>query len=81
MNNIEHFNDIFDIIDDNHDPLEYTNDELNKYFFNGHFKFMINEEETIDPDNIDNDMNDSEVMTCRNTEHKTNTKTLFVTFR
>ena len=44
------FNDIFDILDDNNDTLEYTDAELNRYFLSGHLKSIIEEEEMMDFD-------------------------------
>lgn len=43
--------DMFHIVDDNKDPLQYTDEELNKYFFSGYLKSSINHEEYLDFNN------------------------------
>ena len=51
--------DIFDIIDDDNDPLQYKDDELNQYFFSGHLNSRIygdEEEEAMDDDNFKDDV-------------------------
>ncbi|CAF2084607.1 unnamed protein product [Rotaria magnacalcarata] len=54
-NTDEDFDDIFDIFDDDKDTLEYTNEELNKYFYSGHLPARVYEEETTDDDSFKDD--------------------------
>ncbi|CAF1603708.1 unnamed protein product, partial [Rotaria magnacalcarata] len=56
-NTVEDFDDIFDIVDDDNDTLEYEEDELNKYYLSGHLNSMAHEDEMIDDDSYDNDLN------------------------
>ncbi|CAF4640625.1 unnamed protein product [Rotaria socialis] len=56
-NTVEDFEDMFDIVDDDNDTLEYTEDELNKYYLSGHLNSMTHEDEMIDDDSYDNDLN------------------------
>ncbi|CAF4465194.1 unnamed protein product, partial [Rotaria magnacalcarata] len=56
-NTVEDFDDIFDIVDDDNDSLEYEEDELNKYYLSGHLNSMAHEDEMIDDDSYDNDLN------------------------
>ena len=51
---------MFDIIDDNNDELEYTDEELNRYFQLGHLNSIIDDEELIDDASV-TDMLDIEV--------------------
>ena len=52
----DEFDDIFDIIDDALDTLEYTDEELNRFFLSGHLPSMISEEEqTMDDDSFKDD--------------------------
>ncbi|CAF4754340.1 unnamed protein product, partial [Rotaria sp. Silwood2] len=48
-------------IDDMNDGLQYTTDELNRYFQSGHLKSTINEEEIIE-DDIHNDSDHIEII-------------------
>ena len=59
-NTMEQFDDIFDIIDENSDTLEYTTEELNRYFESGHLNSIIGEEEIIEDESL-NDMNSIQV--------------------
>ena len=47
---IEEFDDIFDIVDDDYDTLEYTNGELNQYFKSGHLNSIVNEDDNFNDD-------------------------------
>ncbi len=49
---MEWYEDIFDILDENHDTLEYTTEELNRYFTSGHINSTIDEEEMIEDDSL-----------------------------
>ena len=60
-NIIEGLDDIFDIVDDDNDTLEYEEDELNKYYLSGHLNSIEHEDEMIDDDSYDNDSNVIEV--------------------
>ena len=51
---MEQFDTIFDIIDENNDSLEYTTEELNRYFQSGHLNSIIDEEEIIDKNCFNN---------------------------
>lgn len=51
----DEFDDIFDISDDALDTLEYTDEELNRFFLSGHLPSMISEEETMDDDSFKDD--------------------------
>ncbi|CAF3327476.1 unnamed protein product [Rotaria socialis] len=44
-NKDEEFDDIFDVVDDALDTLEYTDEELNRYFLSGHLPSIVSEEE------------------------------------
>ncbi|CAF1450004.1 unnamed protein product [Rotaria sordida] len=62
MNSIdmEEFHDMFDTIDENNDELEYTTDELNRYFFEvGHINSLIDESEIIEIDSLNDDNDDN----------------------
>ncbi|CAF3440255.1 unnamed protein product [Rotaria socialis] len=61
-NTDEEFDDIFNIFDDNKDTLEYTDEELNKYFYSGHLSAIVYEEETIDDDSLKDDDDDDDVV-------------------
>ncbi|CAF4936584.1 unnamed protein product, partial [Rotaria socialis] len=56
-NTVEDFDDMFDIVDDENDTLEYAEDELNKYYLSGHLNSMEHEDEMIDDDRYHNDLN------------------------
>ena len=45
---MEWYETMFDILDENDDTLEYTTEELNRYFTSGHLNATINEEEGED---------------------------------
>ena len=50
---IHGWNDIFEISDETQDELEYTIEEVNRYFQSGHLKISIlDEEEIIDDDSL-----------------------------
>ncbi|CAF4608751.1 unnamed protein product, partial [Rotaria sp. Silwood2] len=59
--NVKPYKDIFDTIDDMNDGVQYTTDELNRYFQSGHLKSTINEEEIIE-DDILNDSDHIEII-------------------
>ena len=48
-------NDMFDIMDEDHDELKYSTKELDRYFEQGHLHSMMEEEEEemIDDDSYD----------------------------
>ncbi|CAF2115944.1 unnamed protein product [Rotaria magnacalcarata] len=56
-NTVEDFDDMFDIVDDENDTLEYAEDELNKYYLSGHLNSMEHEDEMIDDDRYHNNLN------------------------
>ena len=50
---IHGWNDIFEISDETQDELEYTIEEVNRYFQSGHLKnSILDEEEIIDDDSL-----------------------------
>ena len=50
---IHGWNDIFEISDETEDELEYTIEEVNRYFQSGHLKSsVLDEEEIIDDDSL-----------------------------
>ncbi|CAF3826272.1 unnamed protein product [Rotaria sp. Silwood1] len=54
LNPMKPYNDMFDIMDDTNDGLQFTSDELNRYFLSGHLKPTINEDEVLEIDTFDN---------------------------
>lgn len=47
-------NEMFHVLDQNNDELEYTDAELNRYFLSGHVNTLVGDEELIKPiDEID----------------------------
>jgi hypothetical protein len=48
-------NDIFDIIDDDTDQLEYTTEQLSRYFQVGHINSMYDEEKMVEDDSLNDD--------------------------
>lgn len=50
---MECYEDMFDILDENHDDLEYTVEELNRYYTSGHIHSTMDEEEMIEDDDIE----------------------------
>jgi len=48
-------NDIFDIIDDDTDELEYTTEQLSRYFQVGHINSMYDEEKMVEDDSFNDD--------------------------
>ena len=44
------YDTIFDVYDDNNDTLEYTSEELNRYFYSSEQQTTMDEEETIADD-------------------------------
>lgn len=57
---MEQYDIIFDVIDENNDSLEYTTEELNRYFESDHLNSVIDEEESIEYDYF-NDCNNIQV--------------------
>ena len=53
--------DTFDTIDDNNDGLQFTTEELNRYFLSGHLQSVMYEEEMIDNDDYLSDLDNIEV--------------------
>ena len=50
---IHGWNDMFEISDETEDELEYTIEEVNRYFQSGHLKrSILDEEEIIDDDSL-----------------------------
>jgi hypothetical protein len=49
---MEWYEDIFDVLDENQDALEFTTEELNRYFTSGHINAMMGEEEMIEDDSL-----------------------------
>ena len=50
---IHGWNDIFEISDETENELEYTVEEVNRYFYSGHLKnSILDEEEIIDDDSL-----------------------------
>ncbi|CAF3740877.1 unnamed protein product [Rotaria sp. Silwood1] len=48
------YNDIFDLMDDINDELQFTAEELNRYFLLGHLKQTINEDEYMETESLSN---------------------------
>ncbi|CAF2104344.1 unnamed protein product [Rotaria magnacalcarata] len=59
---VEEIKDIIDIIDDDYDTLEYSNEELDEYFKSGHLNSIVNEEEMIEDGNANDDLDNVESM-------------------
>ncbi len=59
---MEYSDNNFDIPDDDHDSVDFTNQELNRYFLEGHINSMtiMDEEEMVEDDQFNN-QNDVEV--------------------
>lgn len=67
FNEIEQFDTIFDMTDDNNDGLEYSTDELNRYYQSGHLNSIMDEEDNYEDDYF----NDIHNITVRSFHEKT----------